>query len=334
MKSAEEVKRVMTVEEVSERIRSGSRMLLAGDESLLRALPRGAWLGGTIPYFMSEEGGICTHDRLQVTELPDYASSVRIRLYGEAELKNIPADYSANGFSIVVIPAFSPAHRRFAQECSNWAGVFESPLVGWVAGIDLRDLGKSFPKVFNGETGEVSASDAAVMHIDLPADKYAKVNIVNVFRQGDGDTISFSEGGFRVRECLVNGKRRSFAEYLAEKGVDTRWPLVANYAGAMINVSFQNVDAASGEVLLYAPVFPAVNYKIAAPVENYEEQFRDSLGGMERIEPVFSCNCILNYLHANLDGKKTGPMMGPFTFGEIAYMLLNQTLVYLTIETK
>jgi hypothetical protein len=42
----------------------------------------------------------------------------------------------------------------------------------------------------------------------------------------------------------------------------------------------------------------------------------------------------LNYLYANLEGKKTGHIVGPMTFGEIAYMLLNQTLVYLTFENK
>lgn len=32
-----------------------------------------------------------------------------------------------------------------------------------------------------------------------------------------------------------------------------------------------------------------------------------------------------------LEGKKTGDVTGPVTFGEIAYQLLNQTLVYLNI---
>lgn len=45
----------------------------------------------------------------------------------------------------------------------------------------------------------------------------------------------------------------------------------------------------------------------------------------------FACNCILNYLYSELEGKKVPTMLGPMTFGEIAYQLLNQTLVYLTI---
>jgi hypothetical protein len=48
---------------------------------------------------------------------------------------------------------------------------------------------------------------------------------------------------------------------------------------------------------------------------------------------VFSCNCVLNYLYASLDGKKTGFFTGPVTFGEIAYILMNQTIVYLSIES-
>ena len=48
----------------------------------------------------------------------------------------------------------------------------------------------------------------------------------------------------------------------------------------------------------------------------------------------FSCNCILNYLYSELEGKKTGGITGPITFGEIAYQLLNQTMVYLTIEDR
>jgi hypothetical protein len=47
---------------------------------------------------------------------------------------------------------------------------------------------------------------------------------------------------------------------------------------------------------------------------------------------VFSCNCILNYLYSELEGKQTGGIIGPITFGEVAYQLLNQTLAYLTIS--
>jgi hypothetical protein len=44
---------------------------VAGDERLLAPLRRGNWVGGTIPYLMTdEEGGLTTRDRLLVQELP------------------------------------------------------------------------------------------------------------------------------------------------------------------------------------------------------------------------------------------------------------------------
>jgi hypothetical protein len=49
---------------------------------------------------------------------------------------------------------------------------------------------------------------------------------------------------------------------------------------------------------------------------------------------AFSCNCILNYLYAELEGKQTGNFTGPITFGEVAYQLLNQTMVYLDIQDQ
>jgi hypothetical protein len=327
------MKSMMTVQEASELIRSGKRALISGDENLLAALPTGDWIGGTIPYFMSEDGGLCTKDQVQVAVLPDFVSGIAVKLYDTGALAQIPADYKPNGFAYIIIPAFSEAHQKFAHDCSTWPGVFDRPLVGWIAGIELKDLGQVTPKVFNGQTGEVSATKAAVMHVDLPENMYAIANIINLFRQGSGDTISFPTSGFAAEDCIVNGKTQNFAQYLEAQKFDKQLPLVADYMGAMVNVSIRSVDAKSGKVEFYASVFPGIEYKIAEPVKDYEAAFRKELDAKD-IQPVFTCNCILNYLYAHLEGKKTGHVVGPITFGEIAYMLLNQTLVYLTFETK
>jgi len=333
VKSMSAEKSMMTVGEASALIKNGAKLFVAGDESLLTSLPRGEWIGGTIPYFMTEGGGLCTHDKVQVVVLPDFVTAPAVKLYETSAMSRIPADYKENGFSYIVVPAFSQAHQVFAQDCSTWPGVFDRPLVGWIAGIDLKDLGKVTPKVVNGKTGEVSATKAAVMHLDLPADRYARANIINLFRQEGGDTITFPSAGFEVTDCFVNGKKQYFATYVGAKKINIQLPLVASYMGAMINVSFQAVDAKSGKVALYAPVFAGVEYKVADPVGNYETEFRHELEKHD-VTPLFTCNCILNYLYANLEGKKTGHIVGPMTFGEIAYMLLNQTLVYLTFENK
>jgi len=330
------MKTMMTVQEASERITAGAKLLIAGDEKLLSALPNGDWIGGTIPYFMSEEGGLSTSEKLQVTALPPEVLAVRAKFYSADQLPTLPADYDPNGFCYIVIPAFTKAHHVFAKDCSTWPDVFDRPLVGWIAGVDLGDLGKVKPKVFNGATGESSEEMAVTLHVELPESMYARANIINLFSAGSGDTLTFPEVGFEVTDCYVNGVRKNLAAYLVEKDIDTKQPLVANYSGAMINVSLQNVDAAAGKVALYAPVFPGVEYKVAARMGEYEAEFNKQLenGSLKDRQPVFSCNCILNYLYARLEGKKTGHVVGPITFGEIAYMLLNQTLVYLTFENK
>jgi len=66
-------------------------------------------------------------------------------------------------------------------------------------------------------------------------------------------------------------------------------------------------------------------------VGDYEQEFLSRVPKDTGAAP-YSCNCVLNYLHSKLDGARTGELTWPFTFGEIAYQLLNQTLVYLTIN--
>ena len=59
-------KTMMTKEEVKALIEAGKTLLLAGSESLLADLPKGRWIGGTIPYFMGDEGGTFTESLIQV----------------------------------------------------------------------------------------------------------------------------------------------------------------------------------------------------------------------------------------------------------------------------
>lgn len=327
------MKTLYKVDEVKELIRQGKTLMLAGDERLLSGLPKGHWIGGTIPYFMSERGGLKTHEEIQVMQLPDYVSNIRIKSYQEKDLPGLPADYDENGVSLIVMPAFTPLHRTYARDCSSYKGLFDRPLVGWVTGFDLDGDEKTSAKVVDGATGEIFDDRAVAMHVHLPNDKYGKVNIVNLFRQGAGDTISFPVLGFEVGDCFVNGKPDNLVDYLRRNKIDTQLPLVADYMGAMVNAAIQNVDEASRKVTLFAPVFPGVEYKLALPVEDYEARFLHEMPP-ESMRPVFSCNCVLNYLYAHLEGRTTGKVFGPMTFGEIAYMLLTQTMVYLTFEDK
>ena len=320
-----------TLEEAQAKIASGGRLLLAGDENLLRQLPRGTWIGGTIPYFMAAQGGTHSTGHVFVTELPADATVDSIRFYGVDKLPSITADAADNGFTVIIIPAGSDAHQVYAKDAATYPGLFLTPIVGWIAGVAVEDIGKVKPLVFNGATGEVSDDSAVVLHASLPAESFAQVEMVNLFRQGDGSRITFPKASFEIGDCLVDGVADNFARWLTEQKVDTRLPLVADYCGAMINTSIQAVDPVAGTVACYAPVFPGIEYRVAAPIGDYATEFTRAVA-KANLEPTFACNCILNYLYGDLEGRRTGDVTGPITFGEIAYQLLNQTMVYMSVQ--
>jgi len=320
------------VAEVRDLIGAGKKLLLAADEHLLDSLPRGTWIGGTIPYFMTDAGGVRTHNRIYVTELPSYATVASIKHYDEETIPNVYVEGPAHGFSFIMIPAMSRTHLGFALKAPTYQGFATLPLVGWVTGVDLADFGRLAPKIFDGPSHRSYSEGALVMHVGLPATKVAELDILNMFTQGEGETIEFLDDSFIVRDALIEGRRMALVDYLLDRKIDTRLPLVANYAGAMINTCFQQVNETTRTVTFFAPVFSGVQYKVAAAQGDYVENFARRMPQAAAERVLFSCNCILNYLHAGLEGRKTGTLTGPVTFGEIAYQLLNQTLVYLRLS--
>ena len=322
---------LFNINEVTTMISDGKNLLIAADEKLLRQLPKGNWIAGSIPYFMGDEGGITSRDKLFVNELPKNIDKYEIKEYSTENINQIYKDAPGNGFTILIIPASCPLHLSFALNAPNYEGFATSPLIGWISGVMLDDLGKVTPKIMMGDTLKISDSTAVAMHVFLPKDTYAELLIVNIFEQGDGDVISFMNDGFSVTDAYVNGKRLNFAEYVIKNKIDTRLPLVADYFGALINISFQNIDKVAKKVDLYAPVFKGIQYKLASPINDYVKSFTSQIKGIEADSIIFSCNCILNYLYCNLEGKKTAEVTGPITFGEIAYQLLNQTMTYLKV---
>ncbi len=321
----------MRIGEAAELIKAGKALTIAGDEQALRQLPQGTWIGGTIPYFMAAAGGVVTRDQVFVNEIEVGSEPPTLRLYDVDNLPQICRNAPDNGYTIVIVPAFSECHATFAKNAPNYEDMFMKPLLGWVAGVHLDDLGKTTPKVVLGTTGEFSDQMAVAMDVPLPPSKFAQIDIVNLFKPGAGDDITFADGGFAAGDCQINGKPANLAEYMVANNIDTRLPLVADYCGAMVNVSVKGVDAQARKVEFYAPVFPGLTYRFAAPVTDYLGAFQAAMP--KTAAPIsFSCNCILNYLYSGLEGKRTAGIVGPITFGEIGYQLLNQTLVYLTVQ--
>jgi hypothetical protein len=319
------------VDQVAALIRRGETLLLAGDESRLRLLPPGNWIAGTIPYFMSAQGGLVDRRRVFVERLPDGFEHRAIRHYDEASIARVYADLPPATMGVLIAPSGSRVHLSFAVNAPRYERFATAPLFGWISGVHLSELGSATPRVLDGSRGEVLDDAAVVMHVAIPPRHSVELAIHNIFERGDGPAIQFPATGFTAREVVVDGRRLGFVEYVRESGLDTRLPLVADYHGARINVSFQALDAERGEVRFYAPVFAGVRYHHARPVPDYVDAFASGLpaGLSERI--AFSCNCVLNFVHASLEGRRIG-VVGPMTFGEIAYQLLNQTMVYVTVH--
>jgi len=322
-----------SVEQVAARIRSGAALVLAGEGALLSQLPKGNWIGGTIPYFMAVTGGCLCTDRIFVTELPGYVTHVQANTYAAADINRIYDRHHGNMVSLIILPYGSAVHTEFALNAPNYPGFATHPLIGWVAGKRLDAGGSGGPFCFCGG-GEALADRAVELRFRLPPTRHARIDVINLFEQGGGDSLSFPTGGLTVKDVLVNGVPRVFSDYLKETAWDLRLPLVADYCNTMVNVGIKQVRTDTGEVEFFGPVWPEVEYRRALPVDDYVKGFEARLERIPGGQIVFSCNCVLNYLYSNLEGRRTGLIVGPMTFGEVAYQLLNQTLVYLAIEER
>ena len=318
----------VTADQAAARINDGEILVLAGAEHILKTLPRGHWIGGTTAYFMAQEGGKVSSDQLFCTVLDD-AMECRVSVFGVGALDKLTANRFREGFGVILIPAFTAIHENYAVNAPRLSGLYDQTLMGWVTGVHLDDLATSKPCVFDGETGTSYTTDGVVMHVALPPSVAADIDIINLFTQGDGPAISFPEDGFSVGDCMIDGATKNFASWCQAHKVDTKLPLVADYAGAMVNVAIRAIE--DGRVSFFAPVVAGQTYRFASPVAEQSSSY-DTLGNdLSRAANAMSCNCVLNFVYAGLEGKPTAGFIGPVTFGEIAFIVLNQTLVRLDV---
>ena len=313
--------------EVTDMINSGKWLHISGNADLLKKLPGGNWMGGSTEYFMSEDGGAITDEKLFVAEIP--YSNCKIVSYDEKNIGNITDDAFENGFSITILPFDSEVHKIYAARASGFKGMFAKNIVGWISGFNLSKKDGT-PIAVNGRTMECSSSKGVALHIQTPGSQVVSIGIINIFTPNkNSPVIEFFEDSFVVDKCLVDGREVIFADYIAQNGIDTKLPLIGSYSGAGINVSFKQIE--NGTVQFYAPVFRNIKYRLANEISDYSKEFAGKLDQFKNSKAVFSCNCILNFLYGGLEGKQVRHFYGPITFGEIAYQLVNQTLVYVVI---
>ena len=316
---------LMSIDDACALIRAGAPLAIAGREAALDKLPAGRWIAGTTPYFMTAEGGEIIDDtRVFVTDLSGLGD-VRVASYDVDHLHQITEDAPDNGFALAILPYQSKCHERFAHDAGSYPQAFLKPTVGWIAGFDLGEAGaRAF--VYDGAHATRHADHAVVLHVSLPEAVAPSVEIVNLFEPDGVATLHFETAGFEPQLAIIAGQKVNFAEYVRDRGLaDGSLPLVGNYNGAYINSSIRAVE--EDRVALYAPVFPGIEYSFAKKVPDFAATFRERLEATPHDGALWSCNCILNFLFGELEGKAIGGCAGPVTFGEIAYQLVNQTLV-------
>ncbi len=324
--------KLYTLAEVSQMIQNNKVLVLAGDEELLKKLPKGNWMGGTIPYFMSPDGGKLTRDLIHVADFTSLAQEFKIVTYDEKSISQIVSHEYENGFTFLILPPLQPVWHEFGINAPEYPNIYMNPLVGWVSGVEFSEFGKVIPKTF--ANGNSFVDKGVAMHVKLPDNLLARIEILNLYKPGKSIPIRFPKKGFDTSVCLVNGKTMSLFDYFESVNADERFPIVANYSGAHINVG-AIWDRKSRVANIFAPVFPDTDYFLAETKEiDYAREFEAHLGKTDTEKIHFACNCLMNYFTFGLEGKTLKNLAGPITFGEIAYHLLNQTFVYLMIEPR
>lgn len=323
---------LVNLEQAVELIQKGKVLHIAADESLLDQLPKGKWIAGTTPYFITEKGGVTCKDKLFVNEI-DCAVDYKIVVYDKNNIFNLTNDAYPNGLTFLILPYASDVATSYAKEAPYMDDLLMNPTVGWISGYDISSY--SSAKVYDGNSGKSYGDKAVALHICLPDDKIASLGIVNIFDIDDyNEKIVFNEDTLSVTTCLINGEEKYLSDYIIANKIDVQLPLIADYNGSLINVSIKSISIENKTVEFYAPVFSEKEYHFARPVTDYAASFEANLKALKAINPIYSCNCILNYRYGKLEGKSTPLFTGPVTFGEIAYQLLNQTLVYAEVKDK
>ncbi len=316
-----------TLEETIQLIESGTPLMISGAQHLMDRLPPGHWIGGTSYYFMTEQGGRREEELLHVQRLPLAVEQGSVRVYDQTTIANVYRDIPPGGFAIIILPAFSDVHRDFALRSHGYAEFALRPLMGWVAGVPREEMVTQHAVVYDGR-GTDFQQGAVVMHCTLRQNTMVELNVVNIFRQGHGDVLTFPEDSFEATTCWVNGEPRRLVDYLLEQNIDQRLPLVADYMGTSVTVDLGVVDETAGRVTVLAPVMRDMVYRFAEPVPDYARALRAALPHIDPDQLVFCVNCVDNFFYGGLEGERLGLFVGPCTFGEVAYQLFNQTIVY------
>lgn len=325
--------KLYTKQEVIDFINNGRVMSLTGSEKALSGLPKGNWIGGTSLYFVDSVGKL-DEDKIFVDDFTLVAQSCKLAVYDEKNIQDIAKNGYKNGFVVVTIPIDSQVYYTLANNALSYEGMFDNPVVGYVAATKFEDYGKKIPKTVSGIDGQLSDSLATVMYIELPDFLAARAEIVNFDTIDENTpTIVFPKDGFVQSDCTIDGKPANIADYF-ENTVKPRLggytQMITSQNGALINRDVKIVDTKKGEVTFFSPVYAGDTYHLVKNGADYLSMFNNTLSS-KRCDVLTCFSCVSYYSGGNFDGRAICKN-GVYAFGEIGYQLLNKTVVTLEID--
>lgn len=319
-----------TLGETISLIETGCLLHISASVPLLKKLPKGNWIGGSTEFFLTPEGGLNSDDVLEVYVLP--FNEYKICTYDAKNIPELIGDAYEHGFSLIIIPARSDISLAYSKYSFNNKQLARKNIAGWASGAaSIHSNSRTLPITADGVNPDGFYTDKAVaLHVSLPLQKTVNIGIINIFSpKKESPVITFKNEGMSAKNCLIDGEEYNLAEYLSENKINIRLPLIADCTEDGINVSIDKVK--DGMVYFGAPVYEGVNYRLSDEVGDYTQAFRRRIEKFKGRNFVFSCNCVLNYVFGELDGKDLGGFYGPVCYGEIAGSFFTQTLVYLEV---
>jgi len=324
-------KQLYALDEVNLLINSGRKLVITADENLLDKLDKGDWIAGTIPYFMTNDGGILTKNKLFVDDLTDLGLEFKFLQYTAQNIDSITINNFENGFVILILPLGSEIHKQFSLNSLNYTDILKNPLLGYVSGFDLNEKNNPTAFVYFGKNKEKTGINGVALHVKLPENEVARVEIINPNSIDEkSPEFTFPITSFEQSECKINGKEGNIADYLISINHPIMLPLISSTNGTLINRDIQLINKEERKVSFFSPVYNDEKYRLAKETDDFTLLFKDKLQ-INKDDTKYSCLCVSFYMLGNLENK-TININGAFTFGEIAYQLLNQTAVFLLID--
>jgi len=329
-----------SVAEVNTMIENGDKLLLAGDAPLLSQLSKGNWIAGSCSRFVEKgQNLVTTREKIFVHNVTDIAAQVKFEVYDAKTINSIYDDAFDNGFSVLIMPCFSEVWSEYGLNCSNYSNFANKAVCGWIAVTSLYSEYERNDEslVFSGIDGKSHNNSGVVMHIGVAADKYAEIHVFSPFKPDTDDVIIFEENGQQFESALINGVKQNLRQYLLSRQIDrsrdagagSRKCLAGDYAGFIMNVAIAHETEADKDkyVSFGAPVYKDIPYRLAnmdnMSYENEKKVFDGDI--------VCSFTCITNFAYPGVFRNHLAQMNGPFTYGEVAYFLLNHATVYVTV---